>query len=84
MTKLERTPRSIVFFPNGNAAVCDQYGDQMPYYQKGNHAQVIKRLKKDGINWRDIPEVLGHPQRPLDMDYVPLAVVNLEVSDDQT
>lgn len=53
-------PAAIFFFPNGNTAVCDRRGEQMPKYQRG-HAESIDLLAADGIDWRDIPERHGRP-----------------------
>lgn len=57
-------PATIIFFANGNTAVCDQNGKQMPRYQEGDHQTAIRLLHEDGIDWRDIPERLGSPLSP--------------------
>lgn len=53
-------PTSIIFFPNGTAAVCGPHG-QIPKYQRGWHGTTIEALKADGIEWWSIPERLGSP-----------------------
>lgn len=58
--QIER-PTSIIFFPNGTAAVCGKSG-QMPQYQTGYHLDTIDSLAADGIDWRTIPERQGTPQ----------------------
>lgn len=48
-------PVNVMFFPNGMAAVFDQYGQQMGKYQgAGKHPEVIAALKADGYDWRDM------------------------------
>lgn len=54
-------PTAIMFFPNGNVAVLDAAGQQMPRYQRGWHQAAISLLEKDGINWREL-EIDGFPQ----------------------
>ena len=54
-------PRSVIWFPNGTAAVCDGMGRQMPRYQRGWHGTTIKRLKADGYDWREFGDVMGSP-----------------------
>lgn len=54
-------PRSIFFFNNGTAAVCNGLGQQMPEYQVGDHSDTIAALARDGHDWRAIPERLGSP-----------------------
>lgn len=54
-------PTSIMFFPNGTAAVCGING-QIPEYQVGYHMDTIDALQADGIDWKTIPEILGSPQ----------------------
>lgn len=56
-----KIPQSITFFPNNQTAVGNERGRQMPKYQ-GRHAESIALLAKDGIDWRDIPEIYGSPQ----------------------
>ena len=56
-------PTLLVFFHNGLAAVCDQFGQQMPQYQDGWHWMTIEALKADGYDWRGVHEVLGSPMR---------------------
>lgn len=58
--QIER-PTSIMFLPNGTAAVCGVNG-QMPQYQTGYHLDTIDALAADGIDWRTIPERMGTPQ----------------------
>jgi hypothetical protein len=54
-------PRSIFFFANGTAAVCDGQGEQMGRYQAGWHGTTIEALAADGIDWRTIPDRNGSP-----------------------
>ncbi len=56
-------PDSIIFFPNGTAAVFDRNGKQMPRYQQGWHGTTIAALAADGINWETIHCVTGNPLR---------------------
>lgn len=56
----ESKPFSIIFFPNDNCAVCDQFGNQMPEFQ-GDHRKSICALKDKGIDWRTIPNLKGYP-----------------------
>lgn len=51
---------SIMFFPNGQTAVCDDKGQQAAKYQ-GKHHESIKALADDGIDWRTIHEIIGSP-----------------------
>lgn len=60
MTEKPR-PNSIFFFSEGQVAVCDQFGHQMPRYQSGNHLESIVVLRLDGYRWEDIPEIHGVP-----------------------
>lgn len=53
-------PRSVIFFANGLAAVCDRDGNQLPRYQVGHHFDTIKALQRDGINYRKL-EITGQP-----------------------
>ena len=55
-----RQPHSIIFFANGTAAVCDDRGEQIGYYQDGWHGTTISLLEADGIDWRKL-DVLGTP-----------------------
>lgn len=52
-------PATIIFFHNGNAAVCDGIGQQIPKYQ-GTHDQAIKFLREDGIDWSTLEVVGSH------------------------
>jgi hypothetical protein len=54
---------SIIFFANGTAAVFDAAGRQVPKYQTGWHGTTIAALRADGIDWRELPEILGSPMR---------------------
>jgi hypothetical protein len=46
---------SIIFCPNGQTAVGDEKGQQVPEYQ-GRHYESIELLKADGIDYRTIPD----------------------------
>jgi hypothetical protein len=59
--KLIKAPRSVFFFPNGMAAVCDFDGQQIGPLQ-GRHAFTVSKLKEIGYDWHDLPEVQGSPQ----------------------
>lgn len=54
-------PSFIAFFTNGVAAVCDQWGQQMPKYQVGWHQMTIQALEVHGYNYKTFKEVLGVP-----------------------
>jgi hypothetical protein len=54
-------PTSIFFFPNGNVAVCDQYGQQMPKYQGSNHNDAVRLLEEDGYDWKHLADINGRP-----------------------
>lgn len=45
--------RSVFLFPNGNLAVCDQHGQQMPEYQHPNAGPKVARdAPTDGtVEW---------------------------------
>jgi len=60
----EKIPVAIMFFPNGMAAVFDQFDGQMGKYQgAGQHQEVIAALKADGYDWRTM-RVDGWPLKP--------------------
>lgn len=40
MTDQSRHIASVFYFPNGNVAVCDQFGKQMPEYQGGTGKEM--------------------------------------------
>lgn len=41
----DRVPREVWFFPNGNVAVCDQHGQQMPELQGPWSEELEKRIR---------------------------------------
>jgi hypothetical protein len=53
-------PKSIIFFPNGTAAVCDQQGCQMGRFN-GKHQEAVVKLRDAGVDWRSL-DVLGKPE----------------------
>jgi hypothetical protein len=53
-------PISVVFFSNGLAAVCDNRGQQIGFYQRGKHQDVIARLVQYGYELKNL-EVTGSP-----------------------
>ena len=56
-----RIPDEVIFFPNGTAAVFDQFGQQMPQFQEGKHYRTIELLEEAGHDWRKLKR-LGSPQ----------------------
>lgn len=52
----DEVPHSILFFDNGMAATCNRQGQQISKYN-GRRDEVIKALKDDGIDWRQLPEI---------------------------
>lgn len=56
----DEAPDSIIFFPNGQTAVCNRNGNQIAKFQ-ARHAESIKLLKEAGIDWKTIREKLGQP-----------------------
>ena len=56
-------PMSVMFFPNGTVAVCDERGEQMPEFQHGCHKCTIERLEAAEYSLSDMQEVLGVPHR---------------------
>jgi hypothetical protein len=55
-----QTPKTIIFFSNGMAAVTDQDGQQIGKFQ-GKHVDAIQALRADGIDWQTL-EHNGSPQ----------------------
>jgi hypothetical protein len=58
-------PKAVIFFPNGTAAVFDQYDQQMGKYQRGGHLNTVRLLAADGFELKDL-DVTGTapPQKP--------------------
>lgn len=54
-------PRSVIFFPNGLAAVFDAKGRQMGRFQVGKHADTIAALAAAGFPYEGLPHVEGSP-----------------------
>jgi hypothetical protein len=65
--KDDRRPKTIIWFTTGVAAVCDQFGQQMPEYQ-GTHQETLLALKRDGWVWTAFPEIYGCPNPGLALD----------------
>lgn len=57
MTQREIKCKSLYFFPNGNTACCDQYGQQIPELQLGYLEMWIKHAQSLGFNPEDLKEI---------------------------
>ena len=42
----KKSIKSVFLFPNGNVAVCDEHGQQMPEYQ-GTFEEVREAIERD-------------------------------------
>lgn len=63
----DRVIRAVFLFPNGNIAVCDQYGEQMPDYQTpASGPDIARDAPDDGtVEWNGCTrESLMPPLQP--------------------
>lgn len=58
----EVKPKSITFFMDGTAKVCDHRGNPISEFA-GTHAATIAKLKEIGIDWQKLDSA-GWPQLP--------------------
>ncbi len=52
---------SVFYFPNGNVAVCDQFGQQMPEYQGGTGKEMQPIIDAQITRQKTSPVIRGVP-----------------------
>jgi len=54
---MERQVKHLFFFPNGNTAVMDEAGQQIPDLQKSWFLMYVEFLQSKGVKVEDIAEI---------------------------
>lgn len=67
--------KTVFLFPNGNVAVCDEHGQQMPELQ-GHYTEVVGRFTEQDLAGAEIlvPQVISPARPPTPFEFLNLPI----------